>query len=82
MVKSFWPLKNNQSVIDAIKKHNSRNKALSIAIYDLSIFYTIIPHNKLQNVTRELNSFCFKAGKRQFIVVITLVLRGLTIKEI
>ena len=31
MVKSFWPLKNNQSVIDAIKKHNSRNKALSIA---------------------------------------------------
>ena len=31
MVKSFWPLKNNQSLIDAIKKHNIRNKALSIA---------------------------------------------------
>ena len=30
-VKSFWPAQNNKPVIDATKKLNKRNKAMSIA---------------------------------------------------
>ena len=38
-VKSFWPVQNNQPVIDAIKKFSSRNKALSISTYDVSTLF-------------------------------------------
>ena len=33
-VKSFSPVQNNQPIIDAIKKINSRNKALLTATHD------------------------------------------------
>ena len=61
-VKSFWPVQNNQPVIDVIKKLNGRNKTLSIATYDISGFYTNIPLSKLKNLTRERIKFCFKGG--------------------
>ena len=69
-IKSFWSARNNQPVIDVIKKRNSRNKALSIATYDLPIFYTNIAQNKVKNVMRKLISFSFKGGEETFIAII------------
>ena len=43
--KSFWPAQNNQPVIDAIQKVNSRSRALSMAAYD---FHTNMSHIKLK----------------------------------
>ena len=71
-IKSFWSARNNQPVIDVIKKLNSRNKALSIATYDLPIFYTNIAQNKVKNVMRKLINFSFKRGEETFIAVIKL----------
>ena len=69
-VKSFWSARNNQPVINVIKKFNSRNKALSIVTYDLPILYTDIAQNKLKNVVRKLINFSFEGGEETFIAVI------------
>ena len=68
-VKSLWPVQNNQAVIDAIKKLNNRNKALSIATYDFFTLSTNIPHNELKNVIWELIHFCFKGRGKPFIAL-------------
>ena len=52
-IKSFCPVRNNQPALYAIKKLNTRNKALSIATYDFSTLNTNILHNKLKNVMRD-----------------------------
>ena len=67
----FWPQVNTYinlyiAVNNAVEKCNSRNKALSIATLTL---YTNIPHNKLEDVMRELIHFCFNDGEKQFIPV-------------
>ena len=69
--KSFWLVLNNQLFIDAMKKLNSRNKALSIATYEFSTHYMNIPHNKLKYMIRELIHYLFRGGEKQFTVVIT-----------
>ena len=66
-VKLFWSARNKQPVIDVIKKFNSRNKALSIATYDLPILYTNIAQNKLKNVVRKLINISFEGGEEIFI---------------
>ena len=71
-IKSFWSARSNEPIIDVIKKLNSRNKALSIATYDLPIFYTNIAQNKVKNVMRKLINFSFKDGEETFIAVIRL----------
>ena len=43
-VKSFLPVQNHQPIIDAIKKINSKNKALSIASYDCSLFVCLLAY--------------------------------------
>ena len=48
MVKSFRPVQNNQPVIGGIKKLSGKNKALSLATYDLSTLYTNISHNEVK----------------------------------
>ena len=68
-VKSFWPIQNNQPVIEAIKKLNGRSKANSISTFDFSTLYTNIPHAKLKNVLRELINFCFKGGDKKYIAI-------------
>ena len=45
------------------------NKALSIETYDVSALYTNIPHNELRNSIRELITFSFEIGEKQFIFV-------------
>ena len=52
----------------ATEKRESRNKALLIATYDFSTFYTNVSHNKLKNVMRDLISF-FEDGEKQVILV-------------
>ena len=42
---------------------------MPIATYDFSTLHTIVLHNKLKNVVRELLNFCFKGRKKQFIAV-------------
>ena len=69
-IKSFWSARNNQPVIDVIKKRNCRNKALSIATFDLPILYINIAQNKLKNVVRKLINFSFEGGEKKFIAVI------------
>ena len=58
--KSFWPGKSNHLVIDAIKKLNSRNKALPKANYDFYTVYRNISDDKLKDGMRDLINFCFK----------------------
>ena len=60
---------NNQSVIDAINIPKVGNKALSIVTYDFSALYSNKRHNKLKNVMRKLITFCFKGGRKQYIIV-------------
>ena len=69
-IKSFWSARNNQRVIDIMKKRNCRNKALSIATFDLPILYINIAQNKLKNVVRKLINFSFEGGEKTFIAVI------------
>ena len=79
-VESFWLVKNNQPVIDAIKKLDSLSIAFSIPTYDFFTIYKSIPHNKLKNVMREMIKLCFKDGEKQFIAVTKFGQHGLTIK--
>ena len=67
-VKSFWLVQNNHPVMDAIKKLNSRNKALSIAAYHFSTLCTNIVHDKLKNLMRELINFCFTGGEKSLLL--------------
>ena len=56
-MKIFWQVQNNETVIDPINKVNSRNKAISIFVFDFSNLYTNIPHHKLKSVMGELINF-------------------------
>ena len=56
-VRTFWSVLNNQPVIDAIDKINSRNKAYSISSFDFLTFYNNINQNKLKFVLRQLINF-------------------------
>ena len=61
-VKSFWPVQNNKPVIDATKKLNKRNKAMSIATCYFPTLYFI--QQTKYDVKIELINFCFKGGKK------------------
>ena len=65
-VKIFWPVQNNQTVIDAISEINSRNKTFSISTLDLSTLYTNTPHHNLKSVMGEFD-FHFNGGDKEFI---------------
>lgn len=68
-VKTFWPIQNNQIVIDAINKTNSRNKAMSLSTFDFSTLYTKIPHQKFKSVMGKLINFCFSSRVKEFIEI-------------
>ena len=67
VVKALWLVQSNQSVIDTINKLNSRNKAISISIFDFSTLYTNMPHHRLKSVMGELINVCFNGGDQQYI---------------
>ena len=67
-VSQFWVIKNKNPVITALKKLNSRNRALRVSTFDFSTLYTNIPHAELKNVLYELADFCFNGYKESKIV--------------
>lgn len=46
--KKFWQVQNNQFAPDAINQISSRNKAISIATFDISTIQTNIPNKKVK----------------------------------
>ena len=67
VVKIFWPVRNNQNIIDTINKSNSTEKAISTSAFDFSDLYTNIPHRNLKSVVGELLNFCFNGGNKELI---------------
>jgi hypothetical protein len=63
----MWILKNSKDLLEYIQSRSlsSRN---SIKTFDLSTFYTTIPHSKLKDKLRELVQLCFikKNGQRRY----------------
>ena len=53
--------------MNTVNKLNSRNKTISISMFNFSILYANIPHDKLKSVMRELINFCFDGGEKEFI---------------
>jgi hypothetical protein len=74
-LKSFWVIKNNDPVVKAFQKLNSRNNAKTISTYDFSTLYTKIPHKKLKQVLHELTEFCFKGCATSKILISSNVAR-------
>ena len=68
-MNTFWITQSIKPVIDAIRKLNKRNKAVSIATFDFSTLYTKIPHQKLISVLHSIIDFCFKGGTCEFIAI-------------
>ena len=52
-------MQSNNKMIENRIKQNSRYKAVSINAFDISTWYTNIPHNKLKNVIGEIINFEF-----------------------
>ena len=63
----MWILKNSKDLLEYIQSRSlsSRN---SIKTFDLSTFYTTIPHSELKDKLRELVQLCFikKNGQRRY----------------
>ena len=59
-VNTFWLFQNNEVVLAAIKKLNTK-RASSNLTFDFSILYTNIMHNNLKHEKKkEVLDFCFK----------------------
>ena len=56
-------VKNEDPVIDGIKKLSDKNRAKYIATYDFSTLYTKIPHAKLLEVLNIITNFGFEVMK-------------------
>ena len=66
-VKTFWPVLNNQTVIDSNSNINSRNNAILICmfIFVYSIYKNCTP--EIQISQRRVDLFCFNVGDKKFI---------------
>ena len=67
-MKTFWTVLNNQPMIVAINKINSRTMTHLISTFDFSSLYNDINHEKLMFILRELMNFC-KGGLENYIAV-------------
>ena len=65
----FWVLRNGDTVIENINIIKRKKKAKSIATYDFSTLYTIIPHDKLIKRLRNVIDFVFEGGNRKHICI-------------
>ena len=55
--KTFWVIQNNSLPLECIKKINKRKNAKQISIFDFSILYTKIPHDKLLDILYKVVDF-------------------------
>ena len=70
-VKTLWPVKSNQSVIDKINKLNSRNIVISAAIL-IPPLYIQLSHIKNWNQWwGELVNFCFSCRDKELFAIWT-----------
>ena len=65
----FWVLRNGDLVIENINIIKRKKKAKSIATYDFSTLYTVLPHDKLINRLRNVIDFVFEGGNRTHICI-------------
>lgn len=68
---TFWVVRNNSQVIDAINELTKCRKENSITTFGFTILYTKLPHSKLLMVLNNLIDFCFDAGETKYIIVST-----------
>ena len=68
-VNTFWVVRNNKPVTDAMNGLNKRRKSTSVSTFDFSTLYTKLPHNKLLMVLNSLIDFCFDGGECKYITV-------------
>ena len=68
-VKIFWPVQNNQTVINTISKSNSSYKAVSVSTFDFCALYANIPHHKLKSVMGELINFYLNGRDKELIEI-------------
>ena len=67
--KKFWVLQNVDPVIENINIINRKKKAISVATYDFSTFYTTFPHDKLIKNLSNVIDFVFESGNRTHICI-------------
>ena len=79
-VKTFWPIQNNQTVIDTMKKINLRNQVILISTFHFSTRYASIPHHKLKSAIRESINVSMIVIKNS-LGSLSMVLFGLTINR-
>ena len=66
---TFWVVRNNSQVTDAINELTKCRKENSITTFGFTILYTKLPHSKLLMVLNNLIDFCFDGGESNFINV-------------
>ena len=66
-INTFWVVRNNKPVIDAMNGLNKWRKATSVSIFDFSTLYTKLPHNKILMVLNSLIDFCFDGVESKYI---------------
>ena len=76
----FW-CQNTLVSLEHCHRHNSRNKAISISMFDFSTLYTNIPYHKLVSVMSELINFCFDGVVKSSFGSLSMVRSGLMISK-
>ena len=71
----FWVHPNVDPLIENINIINRKKKAKSIATYDFSTLYTILPHDKLIKRLFNVIDFVFEGGNRTHICISCCILR-------
>ena len=66
-IKTFWTIQNSYWVISSINKLNNCKAAKSMTIFNFSMLYTKIPHDKLLYILNEITDFAFKGGTRDYV---------------
>ena len=60
----FWVLQNSDLIIDSLNKINKKKRIKSITIYEFSILYTKLPHDKLVDKLSSIIDFAFKGSDK------------------
>ena len=81
IVKTFWPVQSNRSIINKINKLNSRNKAISIFTFDIFTLYMNIPYHNLKSGMKELIISVLLAGIQTSLRLLNMVLYAQIIKR-
>ena len=62
-------MQNKPLLLKSINKINKRKNAKQISMFDFSMLYTKIPHDKLPDILYKVVDFVFKGGTRDYVVI-------------